>query len=122
MVEDVEEFRSQFEMHLLAYRKLFDERGVPSFVSGAPDDVASGVAERSLDIVVRKRTGIEQRPRDAGRGIGIAGEVGASAIKADGAAAVGIGDRNNVSSGVVIAGGGGKDTGHLPVAKNQIGR
>src|SRR3984893_3549845 len=107
-------------MHVLAYRKLFDERGVPSFVSGALNDVASGIAERSLDIVVRKRAGIEQGPRDAGRGVGIADQGGASAIKADGSTAMGIGNRNNVSSGVVIAGGSGKDPAHLPIAKNLV--
>ena len=120
MVEDVEEFRSEFELHLLANRKLLDEGSVPGFVSRPLDDVAPAIPERSLNIVMRKRTGIELRPGHARSAIRIANPVGTRAIKSDGAAAIGIGDGDNIRSGVVIAGGCGKDAAHLPISKNLI--
>jgi len=77
VVEHIEEFRAEFEMFLFVDRKLFDQRGVPGLVSGAFDDVASGVAEGSKVRIVRKRAGVEQSPRDARLGVGITDQVGA---------------------------------------------
>src|SRR4029077_155519 len=77
VVEDIEEFRPEFEMHLLANRKLLDQRSIPSLVARALDDVPSGVAERSENIVIGKGAGVEQRPGDARSAIRIANQVGA---------------------------------------------
>lgn len=76
MVEQVEEFRAEFETFLFVNGELFLQSSVPSFVSRALDDVAPGVAMCSKDCVVHKRAGVEQRSRDAGLGVGIADHVG----------------------------------------------
>src|SRR3981081_1117112 len=107
-------------MHLLADRKLLDQRGVPGLVSWALDDVASRIAECSLNGVVCKRTCIEQGPANTRTGVGVADQIRAGAIEADGTSAIGIRDGGDIGSGVVVARGGGKDPSELPVAKNLV--
>src|SRR5208282_2215778 len=92
----------------------------PLGVSGALDVVARGVTECSLDIIRPKSAGIEQSPRDAVRGVGIADDGGACALEADKTTATTVGNRNDVSSGVVITRGSGKDARHLPVPNNLV--
>src|ERR1022692_3371783 len=120
MVKHIEEFRAEFQTFLFVDRELFHQSRVPGFISWTLYDVASRVAMCSEDRVISKRAGVKQRSRDAGPGVGITRHVRARTIVADGAAAIAARDIVDVGRGVVIAGGGGEDAGHLPVANNLI--
>jgi len=120
MVENIEKFRAEFELLLFFDRKLFGQCGVPLCISGALDDVASGVAECPQVRVVGERASVEERAGDTGLGVGITNQVGARAIVANGSTAIATGNIIDISGSVVIAGCPGKDARHLPVAENLI--
>ena len=109
MIENVEEFRAEFEFLLFADGELLHHSSVPGLVSRTFDDVASGVAKGSEVRVVGKSAGVEERSWGTRLGVRIANQIRARAIVAHGAAAISAGDVVNIRGGVVIAGGGRSD-------------
>ena len=103
MVEQVKEFRPEFEAHLLTNRELFYQRSVPGLVSRPADDIAACVAECSLDGVVLERTRVEQRTRHTRPRVWIADKVGTGTVEADRTATIRVRDRNDVGRGVVVS-------------------
>jgi len=120
VIENVKELCPEFKMLLFVDVELFNERGVPSRVSGTYDVVAGGVAESAKDRVMGEGAGVEQGAGDAWSGVGIADNGRTRTIEADGSAAIGIGNGNSVGRGVVVAGGCGEDSRHLPVTDDLI--
>src|SRR5215813_5739406 len=107
-------------MHLLSDWELFDERRIPGLVARPLDNIASRVAERTLNGVVLECAGVKQRAWNTRGRVGVPHHVGPCAIKANCSAAIGIRDRDNVSRSVVITCRSREDATHLPVSNDLI--
>ena len=120
MVEQIKEFRSELQVHLLVDGKLFHQRHVPSLVSRAFNNISSGISKGSCDQVVREGASVKQRARNARMGIWITYKIRPGAVKPNRAATISVGYRLDIRRSVIVPSRRGNHARHLPISDDLI--
>jgi hypothetical protein len=122
MIPNVEEFRPELEVHLLANREELENRKIPILQARPAHDVSAFIAESEEDVVGCEGTGVKQGPRHTVLAVRIPNNVRSLNVF-DRPTAVAGGNAANraaIGNGEPVASLRRGDAGHLPIPDDLV--